>query len=397
MRVEASGDAGGSVIDALPDRILMMDGEDIHAWNGVMALRGVFVRFTGPDLVAAVQTYLLAGLPVSLLLYAVTGGHGPGRLSRLLVSGLILTFSICACLYIPYTVLWRSPSRRPAWLAGVVGAVGLPAVGCAGALLAMQIVSGLFPEMIAIPTNRVFAFAMPVAVIYGISLHRADDFSRRASESLAALRLARRQQRDLARAREQAELVSLRSLVRPHFLFNTLNSLAALIPTDPQRAEDMTMRLSHLLRQTLDGATTELVTLRKELDLTRCYLEIEKTRLGARLHWHVDVPEGFLGDSVPNMILQPLVENAIQHGIVRRVSPGVVRVSARANDGRLILTVADNGPGVGLSVNTGVGLRVVKSRMELLYGRAGSFAFERVGDETLAVLGFPRGAEGGEQ
>ncbi|MBI2838125.1 MAG: histidine kinase [Acidobacteria bacterium] len=396
MRVEGSGVAGGSIIEALPDRTVIMDGREIRAWNGAAALKGLFVRVTGPDLVAAVQTYLLAGLPVSLLLYAVGGDFGPGRLGRLLVSGLILTFSICVCLYIPFAVLWRSPTRRPAWSAGVVGAVGLPAVGCAGALLGMQIVGGLFPEMMAIPTNRVFAFGIPMAVVYGIGLHRAGDFSRRASESLAVLRLARRQQRDLARARERAELVSLRSLVRPHFLFNTLNSLAALIPTDPKRAEDMTVKLSHLLRQTLDSATTELVTLRKELDLTSCYLEIERTRLGERLHWYLDVPDDLLAAPVPNMILQPLVENAVQHGIVRRVSPGVVRISARASDGRLVLTVADNGPGMGPSVTTGVGLRVVKSRLELLYGRAGSFALERVGEETLVVLGFPRGAEGEE-
>ena len=167
----------------------------------------------------------------------------------------------------------------------------------------------------------------------------------------------------------EANLQALQRQLHPHFLFNTLNTISALMHRDTEAADSMLERLSDLLRLTLDRVGTQHVSLNDELDFLRKYLEIEKTRFGERLQVHIEVELDTLDAAVPNLVLQPLVENALRHGIGPKIGGGRVDISARRDGGDLWLEVRDNG--VGLSEDAfhkGVGLTNTRSRLQHLYG-----------------------------
>ena len=186
----------------------------------------------------------------------------------------------------------------------------------------------------------------------------------------------------------EASLQSLQRQLHPHFLFNTLHSISALIPRDPEAADAMLGQLSDLLRLTLDRIGTQELPLKEELDFVQKYVEIERTRFGDRLQVDFDVAPETLDAAVPNMLLQPLVENAIRHGIARKVGGGRVEITARREDGELCLVVRDTGPGLadaspGLS--KGVGLANTRSRLEHLFGERHSLDFSEPPGGGLAV------------
>lgn len=167
----------------------------------------------------------------------------------------------------------------------------------------------------------------------------------------------------------QAQLDALKMQIHPHFLFNTLNSISVLMLDDPRAANEMLLRLSELLRATLRSEATQVVPLREELDFLRDYLAIEQTRFQDRLTVRFDVDDETLDASVPNLILQPLVENAIRHGIAHRADDGIVEIQARRNNGFVDLSVMDNGTGAAGPIKPGgIGLRNSRERLAKLYG-----------------------------
>ncbi len=174
-------------------------------------------------------------------------------------------------------------------------------------------------------------------------------------------------QRALALAAE-ARLASLESRVRPHFLFNALNSAIALIPEDPARAEDVLQRLCGLLRFSLD-AHTRIVPLRDELRVVTDYLEIERVRFGDRLSYKIDVPDELLGVAVPAFAIQTLVENSVKYAVSPRKQGAGIRIAARRVDGRLLIDISDDGPGfAGAIWLPGHGLDGLRARLDALYG-----------------------------
>ena len=185
---------------------------------------------------------------------------------------------------------------------------------------------------------------------------------------------ARRSQADLLRAR--AELKALRSQLEPHFLFNTLHSVRALIRENPDQAEEALEQLGDLLRYVLrvQDAAGEGVLLGEEWGFVRAYLALEKLRLGERLRLVEEVSDAALASVVPAFVLQPLVENAIRHGIGARERGGTVWIGARSEDGALCLQVRDDGPGTNgvAPKGTGKGLELVRQRLRALYGAVGS-------------------------
>jgi signal transduction histidine kinase len=171
---------------------------------------------------------------------------------------------------------------------------------------------------------------------------------------------------------EKARLQALKSQLQPHFLFNCLNSISALMLTNVEAADRMITRLGDLLRISLETAGTQMTTLSRELEFVNCYIEIEKVRFEERLKVTVDIAPETLDASVPHLLLQPLVDNAIKHGISRLVGGGEIWISATQDDTDLHLEVRDNGPGLLDPSNFqsgGMGLRITKERLETIYGQ----------------------------
>ena len=170
-----------------------------------------------------------------------------------------------------------------------------------------------------------------------------------------------------------ARLDVLRAQLQPHFLFNSLNAIAALLRRDPRLAEATLMSLSELLRLALRQSERQEIALREELEFVRRYLEIQQTRFGDRLRVEEDIEAGALDCAVPALLVQPLVENAIRHGLEPDGNAGLVRLTAHERGGRLVLTVEDDGAGfaaIGGSapVGTGIGLANLRARLKALYG-----------------------------
>lgn len=187
----------------------------------------------------------------------------------------------------------------------------------------------------------------------------------------------------------QAQLEVLKAQLHPHFLFNTLHAISALMHRDVEAADRMLSRLSDLLRLTLENAGVQAVPLQQELDFLQRYVEIEQARFGERLTVRMDIEPETLDAQVPNLLLQPLVENAIRHGIASRSSAGEIHIRALRRDGALHLEVLDNGPGLpeGWEANLkeGVGLSNTRARLEQLFGTEACFELANKPGGGLAV------------
>jgi two-component system, LytTR family, sensor kinase len=190
-----------------------------------------------------------------------------------------------------------------------------------------------------------------------------------------------------------ARLAALRTQLNPHFLFNTLHAVSALVERDPRGVRRMIARLSELLRTTLEGADEQEIPLSQELTFTHRYLEIMQIRFQGRLAIESQIEPSALDALVPNLILQPLVENAIKHGVSKIDEAGRIEIHAQRAGDRLVLSVRDNGPPVGengLRVGEGLGLRNTRERLAELYGSEQSLTLRPASDEgVIAEVSIP--------
>ena len=194
----------------------------------------------------------------------------------------------------------------------------------------------------------------------------------------------------------KAQLMALKVQLHPHFLFNTLNSITELMHSDVHVAERVITRLSDLLRMTLENIGTQEVSLREELDFVRGYLEIEETRFQDRLEIDYEIAPETLDARVPNLMLQPLVENAVRHGISKSSKSGLIRIKTEIQGTRLCVYIRDNGPGLKTNghspaANFGIGLSTTRTRLEFLYGKDHSLELNNLpegGVEVRLVLPF---------
>jgi len=223
----------------------------------------------------------------------------------------------------------------------------------------------LMPRIILIES---FTGLVTYAVIVGV-FYAFDYYQKFRERELRAAQLEGR----LA----QAELQNLKTQLQPHFLFNTLHAISVLMQENVPAANRMLVRLSELLRMTLESAGAQEVTLKQEMEFARRYLEIEQTRFQDRLSVKTVVDPAALDARVPSLLLQPLVENALRHGIARRAGAGLLEIRARREGDKLRLHVRDNGPGLQTDANgemvKGVGLSNTRARLDQLYGSAHSF------------------------
>ncbi len=213
-------------------------------------------------------------------------------------------------------------------------------------------------------SSALFTYYAILGVVFAVAYYRRS----REHELQAA---------QLASQLAEAQLAALRMQLHPHFLFNTLHAVSSLMRKDVEAADRMIVRLGDLLRLTLEEAGAQETPLRREMELLERYLEIEQIRFRDRLQAQIEIEPETLDARVPGLILQPLVENAIRHGIAPRSAPGRITIRAWREDGRLRLQVSDNGTGLTpaqlAALKEGVGLGNTRARLRQLYGENHGF------------------------
>jgi two-component system LytT family sensor kinase len=274
-------------------------------------------------------------------------------------------------------VLWlgkRFPFERHPWrslvihllLCGPVALVHIGLLQMINALLRDQPPAPLWALLVGLGATDIMVYWAIVAVSHAINYFR------------------KYQEREFRLA--QAELQALRTQLHPHFLFNTLNAIAELVYSDPKVADRSILRLSELLRFSLASEKAHEVTLKEEIEFLEKYVEIHKTLMRDRLNVRVCVEPETLDAAVPNMIVQPLVENAIKHGISPRPAGGNIEVHARRLNGNLCVEISDDGVGMPEQVpHGGVGLINTRERLKHLYNDAHTFDLSSVAGKGVTV------------
>jgi LytS/YehU family sensor histidine kinase len=226
-------------------------------------------------------------------------------------------------------------------------------------------------------TSNLFAYSLLVAVVHVMAFQQRV----RQGELHAAL---------LQSQLSTARLETLKAQLHPHFLFNTLHTISELIHIDPNSADAMVIRLGRLLRLSLDYTADAEVSVDRELEVVTAYLDLHRMRHGDRLATQINVDPGVRDALVPPMILQPLVENSLRHGINRRAAPGRIWVNAQRAGEYLRLTVSDDGVGLPSPIIEGVGLTNTRTRLHQLYEEEQRFALRsRSGGGVEAVVELP--------
>ena len=278
-----------------------------------------------------------------------------------------------------------------------------PAVG--GALLFLALISGsllgtavvvfAFPLFILRDLKQAVAIALLnglLALVVGGVLWVYEGLRRQLKDSLREVEEIRLKKAELTVQAARAELAALQARINPHFFFNTLNTISSVLQDDPDHAEDLIMQLSELFRYTFRAAG-QTVTVQEEVDFIKQYLWIEQARFGDRLQVEFEIDPALAQIQIPGLILQPLVENAIQHGISPLAQGGTISVRAQCFNHNLHLSVTDNGAGLDPTAGTLLkpehGLDNVVKRLEVLHGSRGSFELQRTNNETVAQIQLP--------
>jgi sensor histidine kinase YesM len=244
----------------------------------------------------------------------------------------------------------------------------LTVVGCALATVILVHVGLRTPADAWSNFWGIVRFCIVTSLLVGLGVYFFESMRYRLAETTLELRTRQLDQERAQKLATEARLSSLESRIHPHFLFNTLNSISALIRDEPQRAEEIVGRLAELLRFSLDTNQCSLVPLEQEFKIVRDYLEIEKARFGDRLRYSIDVAPEVRHASLPPLAVESLVENSVKHAIAPRREGGEVRVSARPAGGAIEIEVADSGSGFSLeAIPRGHGIDNLLARLEVLY------------------------------
>ena len=228
-------------------------------------------------------------------------------------------------------------------------------------------------------------------LLFGISGTVISELRLRLEKTSLALRTKERDEADARRVAIEAQLSSLESRVQPHFFFNTLNSIAALVREDPAAAERVVEELGALMRSSLDIGASPLVPLDQEIALVRGYLDIERIRFGDRLRYNIDADTAAGSILVPRLSLQTLVENSVKYAVSPRREGGTIAIRAGLDDGHLRFEISDDGPGFdAMSAPDGHGLALLRSRLAMLYGDRASLDIRSRPGATSVIVQVPR-------
>jgi LytS/YehU family sensor histidine kinase len=264
------------------------------------------------------------------------------------------------------------------------------------ALVGSTIAIGVLRAVGYIPPGRAWTWflgslrtSIIMTLIFGISISAIEVMRARLDDTMMTLRTKERDEAEARRLAAEANLSALESRVQPHFLFNTLNSIAALVHDDPARAERMTTELASLLRSSLDQ-TSPLVTLAEELHVVRNYLEIERVRFGDRLRYAIELDEAWSASRVPRLAVQTLVENSVKYAVSSRREGATIVVRAGGRSNRTQIEVRDDGPGFDpASVQEGHGLALLRARLAMLFGKGASLDISSEPGATCVTIDLP--------
>jgi len=280
------------------------------------------------------------------------------------------------------------------WIVLIAAMLGLAIGGSFVALAALWLI-GYIPSASLLPAwlGGSLKIAIIVTLLFGIFTTAMEIGRSRLAAATLALRTKERDEAEARRIATEAQLASLESRVNPHFLFNTLNSIAALVRDDPAAAERMTGQLAALMRSSL-YQQTPLVTLDEELRVVRAYLEIEQVRFGDRLQYRFDIEEGAAAVPVPRLALQTLVENSVKYAVSPRRDRTTIVIRAARGNGRLRLEVRDDGPGFPASgAPEGHGLALLESRLAMNFGAGARLAVDGRSGGTSVTIELPADRE----
>jgi sensor histidine kinase YesM len=287
-------------------------------------------------------------------------------------------------------VIWGRLRFPWNWAAIVAMMVTLAMAGSVAAITVLTAIGYL-------PPGRFFEWflgslkaAIVVTLTVGLFVTVYETMEAQLREATLALRTKERDEAEARRLAAEAQLASIESRVQPHFLFNTLNSIAALVHDDPAGAERMTGQLASLLRSALDSTATPLVPLDQELSIVRAYLDIERVRFGDRLRYAVDLGDGTASALVPRMALQTLVENSVKYAVSPRREGGSIHVRAAAANGRVRVSVDDDGPGFDARIRPeGHGLDLLAGRLKMLFGERAWLQIDSRAGSTCVTVDLP--------
>lgn len=282
--------------------------------------------------------------------------------------------------------------RRPLFRWGLVVLVLIcgSAVGTLAATIVLYLLgsfrhTGFWPSY-----SRGFRISLVVAFTMGIGIVVYESLKARLEVTTLALKTRELEHERILKQVTEARLASLESRLHPHFLFNALNSISALIPVDPERAERLVEQMAALLRFSLDSHQRGLVPLAQELRIVKDYLEIERVRFADRLRFHLDVPAQFEEAPVPPLSLQTLVENSVKYAVSPRLEGATVRITACLEAGSLRLACEDDGPGFDAAVlPPGHGLHGLEQRLETLFNGAARLEIARQAGWTSVAIVLP--------
>jgi two-component system sensor histidine kinase AlgZ len=271
-----------------------------------------------------------------------------------------------------------------------------------GAILACTVAGSLVANLLFLalglpPANGFWAsfwlvnqFATVIALIFGVTGFVYEIFRTTLAVATLEVRTAQLEEERARKCALEAQLASLESHIRPHFLFNTLNTISSLIQDDPKLAESLLGKLAALLRFSLDSNQQRVSPLGTEMKIVSDYLEIETARFGDRLRYEIEISSEMQSVEVPAFSLQTLVENSVKYAVANRLAGGEIRIAARAENGAICLEVCDDGPGFTVdAIRPGHGLDNLQGRLAALFGSEAKLEIASDSGHTAVRLRFP--------
>jgi two-component sensor histidine kinase len=262
-----------------------------------------------------------------------------------------------------------------------VAFIGLALIAGAviGVAIATMVMGVLFPGLPQIHNHENYQTSLLFALLFGLIVTYV-------FFSLQRISTERVKRLEVEKSAVVTEIKLLQSQMEPHFLFNTLSTILSLIDDEPQKAKLMLESFTSFLRSSLVTARNETITLAQEMNVVKNYLEIFMIRMGARLRYAIDIPVELRACRVPPLLIQPLVENAVKHGLEPSVRGGELLIQARREGDHVLITVADSGMGVNeMSPGNGIGLENIRKRLELAYNKQGRLVVEENKPEGIRV------------